>query len=86
MEGCLHFPSLPSPPLSYPTTTSTISTESSPAGFGVVPRLKTNLVHSKAARKPLVTISLSVLKCMLIVVQQLDQHLAQINMIKSAVK
>jgi len=35
-----------------------------PAGSGAEPRPKTNLVHSRAARKPLVAIILSVFKCM----------------------
>jgi len=37
---------------------------SSPAGSGAKPRPKTNLVHSRAVRKPLVAIILSILKCM----------------------
>ena len=33
-------------------------------GPGRLPRAKTNLVHSRAVRKPLVAITLSLLKCM----------------------
>ena len=35
---------------------------SSPSGTGAEPRPKTNLVHSRAVRKPLVAIILSILK------------------------
>ena len=40
------------------------SAVSSPAGPGAEPQRKTNLVHCKAVRKPLVAIILSILKCM----------------------
>ena len=36
---------------------------SSPAGFGLKPRPKTNSVHSRDVRKPLMAIILNILKC-----------------------
>jgi len=47
------------------------------------PGPKTNLLHSRAVRKPLMGIILSVLKCMFYTTYRLKQ-LAQTNMMKSA--
>jgi len=54
-------------------------------GSGAEPRPTTNLLHSRAVRKPLMAIILSVLKCMFYTTYRLKQ-LAQTNMIKSANK
>ena len=53
---------VPSPPL--PLRSRAPLSPAPPAGSGAEPRPKTNLVHSKAVRKPLVAIILSILKCM----------------------
>ena len=55
--------------------------------YGLWPRPKTNLVHSRAVRKPLVAIIFNVLKCMFYTRPTIHaQQLAQINMMKSANK
>ena len=70
----VHLPSyLPSPPLSLPLEVESLLNQTGDLGeccklpqqgSGLRPRLKTKLVYSKATRKPLVAMILSILKCM----------------------
>ena len=66
--GCLER-GIPPP---QPTRRSGGASSAPPAGSGAEPRPKTNLVHSRAVRKPLVAIILSVFKCMFYTTYRLD--------------